>query len=69
MARQVTVDDLIAQGIDEDKAKLIVKNLKKPKPRRIYWMFKATEKDAAAVAKAFSDLTFEKRYLPRATKE
>ena len=67
--RAITVDDLVAEGISEAEAKRIVKNLKKPKPRRIYWMFKATEKVAAKVAKAFPELTFGKRYHPRAKKE
>lgn len=65
MARKITVEELIAEGIPKAKAVKIVENLSAPRPRRVYWMFKATEEEATEVAAAFPDLPFRKRYLAK----
>lgn len=65
MARRITVEELTAEGISAAKAASIVERLNESRPRRSYWMFQATEEEAAAVASAFKDLPFRKRYLPK----
>ena len=53
MARKITIEELEAE------------NLNAPRPRRVFWMFKATEEEATEVAAAFPDLPFRKRYLAK----
>lgn len=65
MARKITVEELTAEGISAAKAASIVERLNEPRPRRSFWMFKATEEEATEVASSFSDLQFRKRYLPK----
>lgn len=62
MARKVSVEDLTNEGVEETEAKRIVAKLNKPKPRVITWVFKATELEAAKVAKSFPSIQFAKRY-------
>jgi len=69
MARQITVEELMAGGFSRVDAERAVKISKEPKPRLIFWKFKATVKDAAKVAEAFPKLIIEKRFTPRSEKE
>lgn len=52
MARKVTLEFLIAQGIPEAQARRIMEAATAQAPRQIAWVFKATEQEAAMVVKA-----------------
>ena len=65
MARKITTEELEAEGISKAIAAKVVKSLNAPRPRRVFWMFKGTEEEAAEVAAAFPDLPFRKRYIPK----
>jgi len=69
MARQITVEELMAGGFSKAEAERVVKISKEPKPRLIYWKFQATVAEAAKVAEAFPKIKFEKRYAPRDKKD
>lgn len=65
MARKITVQDLIAEGVEPKEAQRIVDKLNAPKPKVITWQFKATPEQLAQVAKTFPNMKFEKRYKSR----
>jgi len=69
MPRKVTVEFLVEQGVPRAKAEQIVREHEKPQPRVVFWQFKATEKQAKEVARAFPDLEFSKRHPKRAPKK
>lgn len=68
MARKITVEALVQEGVPRDKATAIVTKLNTPLPKIVTWQFKATQKQAEEVARAFPKLEFEKRYKPRKKK-
>ena len=68
MARKITVEDLIEEGLTKAQAERVVKTLSKPKPRAVFYKFKATEEQVVEVAKAFPELEFSPRYDPRPPK-
>lgn len=68
MARKITVEDLVGEGLTKAQAERVVKTLSKPKPRAVFYKFKATEEQVIEVAKAFPGLEFTPRYDPRPAK-
>jgi len=68
MARKITVEDLTEEGLTKAQAERVVKTLSKPKPRAVFYKFKATEEQVVEVAKAFPHLEFSPRYDPRPAK-
>ncbi len=65
MARKISVEDLMNEGLTKAQAERVVTTLSKPKPRAVFYKFKATEEQVVDVAKAFPDLQFSPRYDPR----
>ena len=52
MARKMTVQELMQEGVTKEQAERIVERVSKPLPREIVWCFKGTEEVAAKVSKA-----------------
>jgi hypothetical protein len=73
MARKITVEDLVGQGVPKDQAQRIVDKLTKPAPREIWWQFKATEEVAAKIVKSASAagyaISLRKRFQSAAKEE
>ena len=59
MARKITVEDLVKEGVPEAQAKRIVVKMTQPAPREIWWQFKATEEVAAKALKAVREAKIE----------
>lgn len=60
---KVTPEELMEVfGLSREEAEEKAAVMNAPKPRLIWWQFKATEADAAEVAAAFPHLQIVKRY-------
>lgn len=69
MARKLTYDDLIEEGVDQATAEALLQKQNEPKPKVVWWQFHATQEVAEEVATAFPDLIVEKRYKTRKRKK